>query len=132
MDLVTVVGLIVVAVMFLAGAGLVWVGLTRRPDRLPHGADTVLAAVAEGRLAAPARTTVDADAVATDDATEAAPSAGIDLRRPPATPPRAASATPAVRLVPRPEAPATGPAVEPVAASATRDDTADLTDALFG
>ena len=80
------IGLVAVAAMFSTGVALFWVGIRRRPDRLPAGADDVLVAVMEGRLARP-------DHV-------------IDLVHPPASPPRAASAKPAVRLLPKGEAPA--------------------------
>jgi hypothetical protein len=42
-----------VAILFVAGVGLVWVGLRREPDRLPDGADDVLDAIVTGRLAPP-------------------------------------------------------------------------------
>jgi hypothetical protein len=82
MDPVTLLGIVVVAVMFTSGVVLVWMGLRRRPDRLPEGAESVLVAVASGRLSVPDRPEPD-------------------LVRPPATPPRAEPSTPAVRLVPR-------------------------------
>lgn len=163
MDVVTVIGLVVVTVMFCSGVALVWLGLRRRPDRLPQGAEEILAAVAAGHLAVPIRTTAsrrESSASPTSSAgADPGPDAGIDLRHPPAVPPRAVSATPAVRLVPAPPERPTGPArparparpggpvppqrpgsgvtpepreaPAPVTAS-TRDDTADLTDALFG
>jgi hypothetical protein len=85
MDPVTIIGLIVVAVMFSSGVALVWYGLRRHSAPLPAGAEDVLTAVAEGRLGGTSGPV-------------------IDLVRPPAEPPRAASATPAVRLVAREEA----------------------------
>ena len=42
-----------VAILFVAGVGLIWVGLRREPDRLPDGADDVLDAIIGGRLAPP-------------------------------------------------------------------------------
>jgi hypothetical protein len=103
MDPVTLIGLIAVAVMFSVGVGLVYIGMRRRPDRLPLYADDVLAAVAEGRLAHPEPV--------------------IDLVRPPADPPRAAKDTPAVRLLRK--APAAAP-VAPVGESVD-----EFSDALF-
>lgn len=44
------VGLLTVAAMFTSGVVLLWIGLHRRAERLPKGAEAVLAAVAEGRL----------------------------------------------------------------------------------
>jgi hypothetical protein len=79
MDPVTMIGLIAVAGMFSTGVALVWLGLRRRPDRLPSGAHAVLAAVMEGQLARP------------DHA--------IDLVHPPPTPPRKSQPTPAVRVL---------------------------------
>jgi hypothetical protein len=107
MDPVTLVGLIAVAVMFSVGVGLVYVGLRRRPDRLPLYADDVLSAVADGRLAHP--------------------EPEIDLVRPPADPPRASKATPAVRLLRK--APAAAPPVVTTSRGITDDD--EFTDALF-
>lgn len=107
MDPVTLIGLLAVAVMFAVGVGLVYVGLRRRPDRLPLYAEDVLAAVAEGRLAHPERV--------------------IDLVNPPAEPPRAAKATPAVRLLRKaPAATPAGSLSERVPAS-----TDEFSDALF-
>lgn len=42
-----------VAILFVAGIGLIWVGVRREPDRLPEGADDVLDAIVSGRLAPP-------------------------------------------------------------------------------
>lgn len=42
-----------VAILFVAGVGLIWVGLRREPDRLPDGADDVLDAIVSGRLGPP-------------------------------------------------------------------------------
>lgn len=42
-----------VAILFVAGVGLIWVGLKRTPDRLPAGADDVLDAIVTGRLGPP-------------------------------------------------------------------------------
>jgi hypothetical protein len=95
MDLVTVIGLIAVAVMFVSGVGLLWLGLRRQTRRLPEGADEILAAVSEGRLVA-------ASGRSSDPASS--------LSTPPDQPPRAEHATPAVRLVPRQRpAPTTAP-----------------------
>jgi hypothetical protein len=171
MDPVTLIGLIAVAAMFCTGVGLVWIGLRRRPDRLPLGADDVLAAVAEGRLVrpagSPAKTARRKPAAAPKAASPAptpaaetpaptptpAPATSrrerraIDLVRPPAEPPRAAQATPAVRILPKDEVPArpereAAPAPvaeqadEPVPPAPALDDTrpistAELNDALF-
>jgi hypothetical protein len=84
MDPVTMIGLVAVAAMFTTGVLLVWVGLRRRPDRLPSGADAVLSAVLAGQLRRP------------DHA--------VDLVHPPTNPPRATQPTPAVRLLPKREA----------------------------
>jgi hypothetical protein len=141
MDPVTMIGLIAVAGMFSTGVTLVWLGLRNRPDRLPSGADAVLAAVMDGRLARPDHS--------------------IDLVHPPTVPPRAAQPTPAVRVLaeedaqsvdepaapaptaetPRPQSqpepepePAAKPepASEPVPVAAAPRPTAELDDALFG
>jgi hypothetical protein len=108
MDPVTLIGLLVVAVMFSVGVGLVYVGLRRRPDRLPLYAEDVLAAVADGRIAHPEPV--------------------IDLVKPPAEPPRASKATPAVRLLRK--APAAAPAATAPAADLGADDDG-FSDALF-
>lgn len=79
--------------MFSTGVALVWLGLRRRPDRLPSGAHDVLVAVMEGRLARPPH--------------------AINLVHPPAERPRAAQPTPAVRLLPKADAPVPGPKAEP-------------------
>ena len=42
-----------VAILFVAGVGLIWVGLRREPDRLPSNADDILDAIGTGRLAPP-------------------------------------------------------------------------------
>ena len=42
-----------VAILFVAGVGLIWVGLRREPDRLPRGADDVLDAIGSLRLSPP-------------------------------------------------------------------------------
>lgn len=107
MDPVTLIGLLAVAVMFSVGVGLVYVGLRRRPDRLPQYAEDVLAAVADGRIAHPEPV--------------------IDLVNPPTAPPRASKATPAVRLLRK--APAMSPAVPAVGTTGDSDD--EFSDALF-
>jgi hypothetical protein len=113
MDPVTMIGLIAVAGMFSTGVALVWLGLRRRPDRLPSGAHAVLAAVMEGALARP------------DHA--------IDLVHPPPSPPRKAQPTPAVRVISKHDAPADDEAPEPVAVAAGAPaQTAHLDQALFG
>lgn len=94
-----------VAILFVAGAGLIWVGLRRKPDRLPAGADEVLDAIVSGRLAPPpARTPTPAD-----DTGEVRLVAARPAPRPHT--PLAPSARPAVP-------PATQPAAQPVAATA--------------
>ena len=50
MDMVTVFGLIAAGVMFIAGVAIVGFGLRRHAEPLPHGAQDVLDAVADGRL----------------------------------------------------------------------------------
>jgi hypothetical protein len=42
-----------VAILFIAGLGLIWVGLRREPDRLPSNADDILDAIVTGRLGPP-------------------------------------------------------------------------------
>jgi hypothetical protein len=128
MDAVTLIGLVAVAAMFCTGVALVAIGLRRRPDRLPQGADAVLDAVAAGRLVHPRRSAPKP---------ETTPRV-VDLVRPPTEAPRARHEVPAVKLVPRPEAdlePAGAPAPNP-ASSAGPDDTrqqstAELNAALF-
>ncbi len=50
MDTVTVIGLIAAGVMFIVGVTIVGLGLRRHAEPLPHGAQDVLEAVADGRL----------------------------------------------------------------------------------
>jgi hypothetical protein len=99
MDPVTLIGLIAVITLFLFGVGLVWFGLTRQPSvALPDGADQLLEAVADGRLA-PSQRVDEPRRAATPKQTTASRPAPIST--PPASPPRADHDTPAVRLVPR-------------------------------
>jgi hypothetical protein len=42
-----------VAILFIAGLGLIWVGLRREPNRLPSNADDILDAIVTGRLGPP-------------------------------------------------------------------------------
>ncbi len=112
MDPVTLVGLLAVALMFTSGVVLLWIGLHRRTVRLPKGADAVLAAVAEGRLATRPRTT----APVTEPLMDAGPLLAA-IPAPVPAPLVTAEERPAVRLIPRTPTPAHEPA--PAARPAT-------------
>lgn len=50
MDMVTIYGLVAAGAMFIIGVAIVGFGLRRHAEPLPHGAQDVLDAVADGRL----------------------------------------------------------------------------------
>jgi hypothetical protein len=73
-----------VAILFVGGVGLIWVGLRSSPDRLPRGADEILDAISEGRLGPPPEPDADDDGgsvrlVPRDEPIGVTPAPTIDL-----------------------------------------------------